>query len=222
MASAWLSAETTSSVRQPTAPGPAPASQTWPRSNCGSCADSRASDSSRLIAHLFGRDGRDSPAYSSSHERSDPPFATRLDDRRLLRRGGEGGLRGAAHRRIPRPGRDRAAGRQARRLRARRMGARRGFCARRRGQGCRRRPRRDAWRAAARHGQARRGRCRRHLQGRPRRRHGDAARPADPARRAGDQSGAAQDDRRGDRARRPARRPISRSRSPCRTATRWR
>src|SRR3954453_5224650 len=98
MASACERADSTSSVRQPTAPGPAPANQTWPGSNSGSLADSRPSDCSRLISlpSLAG-DERGRPAYSSHHERSAPPFATRLDDRRLLGGGGQGCLRSAAH-----------------------------------------------------------------------------------------------------------------------------
>src|SRR4051794_8371956 len=78
MASAWLNAETTSRVRQPTAPGPAPASQTWPRSNCGSCADSRASCSSRLMAYL----------NLVVTERTRPPIAHRMSEETPhLRRG---------------------------------------------------------------------------------------------------------------------------------------
>src|SRR4051812_38475530 len=95
MVSAWESAESTSRVRQPTAPGPAPASHTWPGSNSGSFADSRSSDCSRLIpAPSLARDALTYRAYSSADERRDPPIATWLDDRRLLGGGGQGGVRG--------------------------------------------------------------------------------------------------------------------------------
>src|SRR5262245_5011976 len=99
MASACDSAESTSRVRQPTAPGPAPASQTWPGSNSAREADSRPSDCSRLIPiPLLGRDALTYRAYTPQDERRDAPIATWLDDRRLLGGGGQGCLRGTAQR----------------------------------------------------------------------------------------------------------------------------
>ena len=167
MASAWLNAESTSSVRQPD------------RARPGAGQPDMAGLELRQLRGQPGDallQGSWRAALADDSETCRKPIDRRDErgDTSFAKRGWTTGACAAAAAKaacaalLPansRPGRDRAAGRQARRLRARRMGTRRRLCACRRRQGCRRRPRRDAWRAAARHGAARRGRRRRDVQG---------------------------------------------------------
>ncbi len=137
------------------------------------------------------------PAIGDAHGHARAPAAARLDDRRLRRRRRQGGLRGAADRRVSRsrsrsPCRGGAARRPSRSRRHERgEGAATAGVVKDAGDDP------DVTHGALVVATVRRGAAgaRRHLPRRRGRRHGHAARPADPAGRAGDQSGAAPDDR---------------------------
>ena len=144
------------------------------------------------------RDGARCVHYSQSHERS--AAAPRLDHRHLRRRRGQGRVLGAAYGRIPRPRGSDLAERPAPLVRACPHQAGRSVRYRRHREGCRRRSGCDSWRAGARHRAQRSAERRHRVSGGRRRGHRHAARLADPAGGARDQSRAAADDPRRNRA----------------------
>ena len=154
------------------------------------------------------------------------PVAPGLDHRHLRRRGGQGGVCGARHRRISRSGRGDAAARRAAELCAGADAQGRRLRHRRRDQGRRRRSRCHPRRAGLRHGARRRARRRRDVSGRRGRRHRHARRafPLPPGEPAINPVPRPHDPRRHRRSRRRGRprAPMPTSRSPSRAAKRSR